>query len=173
MEESRPPPDPLMGQQQLLLLVLGIVIVGLAVVVGLQAFNENRRKSDMDQAQNEALRLAMAAVAWRQSPTTTGGGAADATFARLSLAAIGYDNVTTAGDGEFAVSGSTIHSLWQRTAATSHVAVFNVDFTVQGAVFLYGPSEKCLAMRTGRLLPDETWEYSPAETPPMPAGCMW
>ena len=28
-----------MGQQQLLLLVLGIVIVGLAVVVGIQAFS--------------------------------------------------------------------------------------------------------------------------------------
>ena len=37
-----------MGQQQLLLLVLGIVIVGLAVVVGIQAFSENQRKANAD-----------------------------------------------------------------------------------------------------------------------------
>ena len=35
-----------MGQQQLLLLVLGIVIVGLAVVVGIQAFGENQKKAN-------------------------------------------------------------------------------------------------------------------------------
>jgi Tfp pilus assembly ATPase PilU len=35
-----------MGQQQLLLLVLGIVIVGLAVVVGIQAFSENQKQAN-------------------------------------------------------------------------------------------------------------------------------
>ena len=36
------------GQQQLLLLVLGIVFVGLAVVGGIAAFKENTRKSALD-----------------------------------------------------------------------------------------------------------------------------
>ena len=37
-----------MGQQQLLLLVLGIVIVGLSVVLGINAFSENRIKASAD-----------------------------------------------------------------------------------------------------------------------------
>ena len=47
-----------MGQQQLLLLVLGIVIVGLAVVVGIQAFSENQKKSNADALVNDAIRIA-------------------------------------------------------------------------------------------------------------------
>ena len=45
-----------MGQQQLLLLVLGIVIVGLAVVVGIQAFSENQKQSNADMMVNDAIR---------------------------------------------------------------------------------------------------------------------
>ena len=47
-----------MGQQQLLLLVLGIVIVGLAVVVGIQAFSENQKKANADATVNDAIRIA-------------------------------------------------------------------------------------------------------------------
>ena len=47
-----------MGQQQLLLLVLGIVIVGLAVVVGIQAFSENQKQANADQMVNDAIRIA-------------------------------------------------------------------------------------------------------------------
>ena len=47
-----------MGQQQLLLLVLGIVIVGLAVVVGIQAFSENQQKANLDAMINDGVRIA-------------------------------------------------------------------------------------------------------------------
>jgi len=46
-----------MGQQQLLLLVLATVIVGLATVAGIQAFDENQK-----QAQQAAMRQRAAAV---------------------------------------------------------------------------------------------------------------
>ena len=55
-----------MGQQQLLLLVLGIVIVGLAVVVGIQAFGENQRKANNDALINDGIRIASDAQAWAQ-----------------------------------------------------------------------------------------------------------
>ena len=54
-----------MGQQQLLLLVLGIVIVGLAVVVGIQAFSENQKKANSDALVNDAIRIASDAQAWK------------------------------------------------------------------------------------------------------------
>ena len=64
-----------MGQQQLLLLVLGIVIVGLAVVVGIQAFGENQKKANADALVNDAVRIASDAQAWKLKPAAFGGGA--------------------------------------------------------------------------------------------------
>ena len=62
-----------MGQQQLLLLVLGIVIVGLAVVVGIQAFSENQKKANADALLLTAMRIATDAQAWLQKPEALGG----------------------------------------------------------------------------------------------------
>ena len=64
-----------MGQQQLLLLVLGIVIVGLAVVVGIQAFGENQKKANSDALVNDGVRIASDAQAWILKPAAFGGGA--------------------------------------------------------------------------------------------------
>ncbi|MEM8601245.1 MAG: hypothetical protein AAGF99_15105 [Bacteroidota bacterium] len=63
-----------MGQQQLLLLVLGIVIVGLAVVVGIEAFDENERKTRQDQTMVLLSDIATKAIAWKKTPPALGGG---------------------------------------------------------------------------------------------------
>ena len=47
-----------MGQQQLILLVLATIIVGLAIVVGIRAFNENAIKSNADAMTQDAVRIA-------------------------------------------------------------------------------------------------------------------
>ena len=91
-----------MGQQQLLLLVLGIVIVGLAVVVGIQAFGENQKKANADALVNDAVRIASDAQAWKLKPAAFGGGsnAADPTnkdFTGLSLKQLGYEVGTQTG----------------------------------------------------------------------------
>jgi hypothetical protein len=91
-----------MGQQQLLLLVLGIVIVGLAVVVGIQAFSENQKKANADAMVNDVIRLASDAQAWKLKPQAFGGGASLANWTGLTLQQLGYtvgDNTYTAGDG--------------------------------------------------------------------------
>ena len=85
-----------MGQQQLLLLVLGIVIVGLAVVVGIQAFGENQKKANADALVNDAVRIASDAQAWKLKPAAFGGGSksGDPTnkdFTGLSLKQLGYE----------------------------------------------------------------------------------
>ena len=63
-----------MGQQQLLLLVLGIVIVALAVVAGIQAFAENQKKNNIDGLTMTSTRLAVEAQAWLRTPLMRGGG---------------------------------------------------------------------------------------------------
>lgn len=66
-----------MGQQQLLLLVLAIVIVGLAVVAGIQAFAENQRKANVDGLTMTSTRLAVEAQTWLRTPIMRGGGMPD------------------------------------------------------------------------------------------------
>lgn len=83
-----------MGQQQLLLLVLGIVIVGLAVVVGIQAFSENQKKANADALVNDAIRVASDAQAWMLKPTAFGGGnnscATTCAWGGVTFAQLGY-----------------------------------------------------------------------------------
>jgi len=86
-----------MGQQQLLLLVLGIVIVGLAVVVGIQAFGENQKKANADALVNDGVRIASDIQAWALKPAAFGGGGNnDATdrFAGISFDQIGYEHTS-------------------------------------------------------------------------------
>ena len=100
-----------MGQQQLLLLVLGIVIVGLAVVVGINAFSENRIKSNADALVTDALRIASDVQAWALKPGQFGGmltsqSLADADFDFIGYPASGggtYSNV----NGDFRLETST------------------------------------------------------------------
>ncbi len=86
-----------MGQQQLLLLVLGIVIVGLAVVVGINAFSENRTKSNADATVTDALRIASDIQAWALKPSQFGGKADGANINTATFALIGYPT-STGGD---------------------------------------------------------------------------
>ena len=105
-----------MGQQQLLLLVLGIVIVGLAVVVGIQAFGENQKKANSDALVNDAIRIASDAQAWKLKPKAFGGGAdleGAANFDGLTLMQIGYGAAGSEADpyenlnGEFVIDADT------------------------------------------------------------------
>lgn len=62
-----------MGQQQLLLLVLSTVIVGLATVAGIQAFSENQEQATQDALLQRANTLASDIAAAAQQPTQMGG----------------------------------------------------------------------------------------------------
>ena len=83
-----------MGQQQLLLLVLGIVIVGLAVVVGIQAFSENQRKANADAMVTDGLRIASDCQAWDLKPGQFGGSLATETLADCTFDGIGFTNTS-------------------------------------------------------------------------------
>ena len=62
-----------MGQQQLILLVLGTIIVGVAIVVGITAFTENSAKTNADAMTQDAVRIANDAQSWFKKPIPFGG----------------------------------------------------------------------------------------------------
>ena len=86
-----------MGQQQLLLLVLGIVIVGIAVVAGITAFSEGKTKADRDAASADAMRIVSDVQAWKLKPTAFGGGASATGFAGVTFSSIGISGLQSDG----------------------------------------------------------------------------
>ena len=62
-----------MGQQQLLLLVLSTVIVGLATVAGIQAFSENQAQASQDALTSKAVSVATDIKSLQSKPSQLGG----------------------------------------------------------------------------------------------------
>jgi hypothetical protein len=63
-----------MGQQQLLLLVLGIVIVGIAIVIGVRIYEAQIYESEIDNLSNELTSVITMAMTYAKKPTSMGGG---------------------------------------------------------------------------------------------------
>jgi len=63
-----------MGQQQLLLIVLGILIVSIAIFVGIYIFRANALESKRNNVTNELINLAGLAQQYYLKPTSMGGG---------------------------------------------------------------------------------------------------
>jgi hypothetical protein len=92
-----------MGQQQLLLLVLGAIIVGLAIVVGINLFGQGAVKANEDAVRQDILSMMARAEEFYRKPVMMGGAGKDATelAAKLSWASLGYrfnSDGTTIGD---------------------------------------------------------------------------
>ena len=63
-----------MGQQQLLLIILGVIIVGIAIAVGLSLFSAQSVQSNKDAMINDINNLAANAYQYYIRPTSMGGG---------------------------------------------------------------------------------------------------
>lgn len=133
-----------MGQQQLLLLVLGIVIVGLAVVVGIQAFGENQKKANSDAIVNDAVRIASDAQAWKLKPAAFGGGSDATGMLTFQLQQVGY-KVNSDGDYE------NLNGDFSTTPAADKLSISgtNTDNDNGVKVVVYGTSPECIATAVG------------------------
>ncbi|MCI0707002.1 MAG: hypothetical protein L0Y80_05925 [Ignavibacteriae bacterium] len=63
-----------MGQQQLLLIILGVIIVGIAIAVGLSMFSSQSISSNKDAIINDLNNLFANAYQYRIRPASMGGG---------------------------------------------------------------------------------------------------
>ncbi len=84
-----------MGQQQLILLVLATVIVGLAIVVGIAAFTQGGDRANADAMIQDAVTIASDIQSTIKKPQPFGG---VEDFSEISFGQIGYP--LTHGDGE-------------------------------------------------------------------------
>jgi hypothetical protein len=63
-----------LGQQQLLMIVLAIIIVGIAIAISVQLFKSNAIESKRDLLIEETNSLAAMAIQYYKKPQTMGGG---------------------------------------------------------------------------------------------------
>ena len=63
-----------MGQQQLLLIILGVIIVGIAIAVGLSLFSAQSIQSNKDAIINDLNNIAAQAYQYRIRPSSMAGG---------------------------------------------------------------------------------------------------
>jgi Tfp pilus assembly protein PilE len=73
-----------MGQQQLLLIILGVIVVGIAVAVGITMFQDNAISANRDAVTNDLVNLAARAQQFYRRPTALGGG--QGSYATVTLA---------------------------------------------------------------------------------------
>ena len=63
-----------MGQQQLLLIILGVIVVGIAIAVGISQFSAHSTQANKDGVTSSLVNISANAYQFRIRPTTMGGG---------------------------------------------------------------------------------------------------
>ena len=168
-----------MGQQQLLLLVLGVVLVAIAVVIGIDAFAENKRKAAQDQAINEVARLGTLMIAWKSTPRALGGGQGGNTWSRMRLHHLGLDSNQRHGnqyDIKFGLEDMTNSS----NTRAPYITALHRDANIEAAAFIYGNKPQCIATRLAIFHDPERIGWGPRTYIPQhsvpnpdPANCTW
>jgi Tfp pilus assembly protein PilE len=91
-----------MGQQQLLLIVLGIIIVGIAIAVGVNMFQSSAVDTNRQSMISDLANLAAKAQRFYRTPTELGGGAQD--FRNFALGRL--DTANANGSYRLSISAS-------------------------------------------------------------------
>jgi hypothetical protein len=102
-----------MGQQQLLLIVLGVILVGVAVVLGIQYFGVGAEEGAKDELVAHSTTIAANAQQWYKKPIALGGGG----------------NSFTDFDTKFWDVQTNLH---QSTNGTYGIAVTDQEVTITG-----------------------------------------
>ena len=118
-----------MGQQQLLLIVLGTIIVGVAVVVGINMFTTGAVNAERDALLQDVNNIASTAAAYWRKPAALGGGAR--TFVGTSdVVAFGADSSNA--NGSFVMTAVTATSFTLTATGANEGVVIIATITQQG-----------------------------------------
>ncbi len=82
-----------MGQQQLLLIILGVIIVGIAVAVGITMFQDSAVSANRDAVTNDLVNLGARSQQYFRRPVSLGGGGNS--FVGLTADAAGLQKLTS------------------------------------------------------------------------------
>lgn len=105
-----------MGQQQLLLIILGVIIVGIAISVGIAMYNDHLISLNRDNVQHDLVMLSVQAEHYAALPQSMGGGGRS--FVGLTADAAGLLKIAST---EFTDNENGTYSI--QTAGTASLVV--------------------------------------------------
>jgi hypothetical protein len=94
-----------MGQQQLLLIVLGVIIVGIAIVAGIQIFETQSEESTKDEIVAHCVNIASHAQQYFKKPAAMGGG--NGSFADYNTKSFQYTKLNSTQNGNYSIKGAS------------------------------------------------------------------
>ncbi len=100
-----------MGQQQLLLIVIGIIVVAVAVIAGFYAMETSYKQNIVDTLVDRNLTIASDAVFWKTKRGPYWGGNAE------------YTGLATDGMQQLFLGEETLHGTFKITEATANTLV--------------------------------------------------
>ena len=103
-----------MGQQQLLLIILGVIIVGIAIAVGISMFSSSSVQANKDAIVNDLNNLAADAYQYKIRPSTMGGGAGSYANYNVPTKLASNDN------GAFTASSASATAVTLKGASSSY-----------------------------------------------------
>ncbi|MEM8558045.1 MAG: hypothetical protein AAGG50_09510 [Bacteroidota bacterium] len=131
------------------------MIVGLGVVAGIEAFEENGRKASMDNMTTMATGYAGKMIEWKLKPSAQGGGQSANAFIGFDVNNLGLEGGKTldflgGSTSNWAEVSGLYVSVWEHAAVlgATHVAVHDPKYDTQISIFVYGPDPQCFVHRT-------------------------
>lgn len=84
-----------MSQAQFLMIILGVIIVGIAAMLGVRGFGEGKKKANLDALTRDTYEIAVDGIRWMRKPEFFGGGGDNCDsdgcdWSAASLEAFGY-----------------------------------------------------------------------------------
>ena len=114
-----------MGQQQLLLIVLGVIIVGIAIAVGISMFKSSAVDANRSAIAGDLANLASKAQRYYRTPVELGGGGNS--FANFALSPLDTANANGSYRVEILTGNQkvVIHALGKEKVGTNFVAAID------------------------------------------------
>jgi hypothetical protein len=123
-----------MGQQQLLLIILGVIIVGIAIAVGISQFGAQSTQANKDGVTSSVVNAGANAYQFKIRPTTMGGGGGSYVGYILPSKMASDDNGTYAASGASSTAiiltgTSTMNGTWKATCTVDSVGKTSIVYT--------------------------------------------
>lgn len=123
-----------MGQQQLLLIILGVIVVGLAIAVGISIFGASATESNKDGVTSSLINIGADAHAFKLRPKIMGGGRPSFKDyeipTKLKTDEHGQYEVVESKDNEITLKGiSTRNNSWTATCRVDENGYTILNYT--------------------------------------------
>jgi hypothetical protein len=119
-----------MGQQQLMLIILGVIVVGIGIAVGIAQFGSGSISSNKDAITNDLNNLSVNAFQFKILPSSMGGGSGSYAAYRIPT------KLQTNEDGTFTIGSAAAQSI--TFVATSAVGYGTITAVCDSAGTLGG-----------------------------------